>query len=169
MTALTILIPILLILMMPIILLVMPRFFRKIDLSMRFKLVAIFILLTWCLLGLVLKSKGYVFSYWDICSGALLIISVLIFLFMIWSVLCWGYTISMLLCLSQPKSVTNLHDWEKLYTNTDSLLTLTRNRSQVLVWLGLAKIDKDIVQLTSFGKLFSSMVNAIIRITGIPL
>jgi hypothetical protein len=157
-------IPVTLILSMPVVLMLMPRIFPTIPVSLRFKFSAAFILILWCLTALGLRS-----SLWDIGAGVLLILAVLIFAFMIWSVLCWGYTISMLLCLSEARPIKNVYDWEKLYTKSDSILTLTENRSRVLVWLRLAKIHNNTVQLSQLGYRFSTMINTIIRFTGIPL
>lgn len=128
----------------------------KLAPSLRFKIAALLIFSIWCLTNLILEQQGNVIG-WRWFAGGLCISAVLLISFMFWSVLCWGYTLSMLLCLAENNSVKNQKQWECLYAGPEGIRKLSTNRTAVLIGLHFAFIEKNQLVLTKFG-LFSAAI-----------
>lgn len=118
--------------------------------GLRFKIAALLVFLLWCLVNLILEQQGIIMG-WMWFAGGLIISSILIVSFMFWSVLCWGYTLSMLLCLANNNVVSNQKQWECLYAGPDGIRELSINRTNVLIRLRFAFIEKGHLVLTKFG------------------
>lgn len=147
--------PIALISCLPVLLILMPIAYKRISPGSSFKISSIMIMISWCLISIVMMKIESNFTGWQWLAGMLLINSVIIFAFMLWSVFCWGYTISMLLCLPSDKAAVNLHQWENFYTGSDGIRKLTANRTQLLVRMRCVSINGEEVVLTKFGNLLA--------------
>ncbi len=122
---------------------------------------------SWCAISMYFMKSGDMLAGWHWLAGVMLIIAVELFAFMLWSVFCWGYTLSMLLCLSKSKSARNLFEWQNFYTGSVGTKQLTLDRAQVLVWIKCAKIDGENLILTRFGHAVSLVFKKISQYAGV--
>ncbi len=109
--------------------------FKIIQPGLRFKYVSVLILGIWC------TAKGIFFdliSLGDWIAGLLWILSCLIFGFMVWSVLCWGYTLCMLLSLYEYNDAVDSDQWQKLHAGPHGTQHLTWDRINLLIKFRLA-------------------------------
>lgn len=134
--------------------------FFRIAAGLRFKINMGAIYFIWCVLN-HFRFDGV----W--LEGMLCISAVFIIGFMFWSVLCWGYTLSMLLCLQSTEIVQNLEQWELLYAGPLGLQALTQNRATILVWLRFAKADGNQVVLTKFGYICATVLRILSQFFGV--
>lgn len=147
----------------PIFLIIGGRF--NIPPGSRFKIAAMSIICIWCLICYLVPGENIDREQVLIC-GMLCISSTFIFYFMLWSVFCWGYTLSMLLCLKNSNGV-NLAEWEKKYAGSLGLRTLSINRTSILIWFRLGTIKNDIVILTRAGSICASLFRILSRLCGV--
>ncbi len=122
--------------------------FKIIQPGLRFKCASLLILGAWC------TAKGIFFdmiSVWDWVAGLLWIISCLIFGFMVWSVLCWGYTLCMLISLYEHNDSVDAGQWQKLHAGPHGTTHLTRDRVDVLMKFRLAAINDDRLVISRMG------------------
>ena len=127
--------------------------------GLRFKLSAALVIITWCVM------HQFLFD-WVCLAGLLCISAALLIAFMFWSVLCWGYTLSMLLCLEE-KNMQNLQQWERQYAGEQGLQTLSKNRINVLVGLRFASVVENNVILTKLGSVSAIGLRWVSRFFGI--
>ncbi|MBP6917369.1 MAG: hypothetical protein KBB94_00440 [Legionellaceae bacterium] len=132
----------------------------KIAPGPRFKICIGIVLLIWC------QLCHFRFNcIW--LEGILCISAVLLIGFMVWSVLCWGYTLSMLLCLQTIDRVENIDQWEIQYAGPQGLDALSLNRANVLVWLRFARVTENQVILTKLGLISASILQIVSRFFGV--
>lgn len=158
-------IPILLIFLFPVLLWLLARPpLQIIQPALRFKLASIIILCSWCFAKVVWPIS---YGYW--IAGFLFMFSYLIFIFMIWSVLCWGYTVGMLLSLNEIDVQIESHEWQKLHTGHYGTGQLTADRAQLLVKLHLATIADEELVMTSVGIFVAKTTRYIANLFGVKI
>lgn len=133
----------------------------NVEPGLRFKLVIGLIFGLWC------GMNKFSFD-WEWAAGAFCISAVLLIGFMFWSVLCWGYTISMLLCFQMCSEIESLQQWEIAYAGPSGIKELTLNRLKVLTRLRFAKVEKHL-SLTKLGHLNASIFKIICKIFGVTI
>lgn len=162
---LSICIPILLVISLPILLWALAKFpFRVVQPGLRFKLASLLILSMWCI-AKVIFSDSINFGYW--VAGLLFILAFLIFAFMLWSVLCWGYTLCMLLSLSEHNAPVDSRQWQKLHAGPHGMRQLALDRIQVLVKLGLASFDGSRMIASRIGVYLASIAKFSMSLFGV--
>lgn len=155
-----------LVLCLPILLIVASVFSKKNSPGKNFKIVSL-ILLSCCLVSGIIMHINNKFNIYLWAADMLFMIAAIILAFMFWSVFCWGYTLSMLLCLAAHDAVNTLKDWEGLYTNSDGIRRLTVDRTQVLILLRCATVKDEKIILTQWGHLLGSLLEFIFKCFGI--
>lgn len=162
---LNIILPIVLIISSPILLWILGKLpFYIIQVGLRFKIMSLLIFSTW----IIVLLSGYI-QVWYWIAGLLLIVAFLIFYFMIWSVLCWGYTIRMLLVLNDYHKPVDYQKWQKLHAEPDGIEGLTLNRVQVLKKLGLIEQDSDQIEISIKGLYLAKLGHLFMRLFGVSL
>jgi len=162
-----IVIPILVIMSFPFFLWVLPRTpFKVTQPGLRFKLSVLIVLLLW--LGLKLMFVQNInWLYW--LAGMFFILSFVIFGFILWSVLCWGYTLSMLLSLSDVDHPIDVEQWQTFHAGPNGVRQLTIDRAQVLVRLYLATLKDDQLALSKLSVPVVAMVRFCTKLFGVKL
>ena len=148
---LSIILPIGLIAIFPLLLILQSMINVKSSPGGRFKIAAALLLVIWSMASVMLSVIYSEFTIWDWLAGVMLLLSVILFAFMLWSVLCWGYTLSMLLCLEKNSYVDDLRHWQRLYTQSDDIRRLTLNRMQLLVWMKCVSVKNSEMEVTAIG------------------
>ncbi len=133
----------------------------------RFKVTSIFILIVWTMICLILLNERGSTWAWSWLAGCLFISTSFLLSFMLWSVLCWGYTLSMLLCLAENTTVASQGEWEQLYAGPEGIECLSLNRAKVLVRLRFANIIDNNLILTNCGRFFAYILYYVRSLFGI--
>ena len=155
--------PILLVISLPILLWALAKPpFRIFQPGLRFKLASTIILLTW-----VAFCRTMDLWYWG--AGLLFILACLLFAFMVWSVLCWGYTLCMLLSLDEHREPVDSDQWQKLHAGPHGTRQLTLDRVQVLVKLHLATFDGNQIVISRSGACLAVIARIFTNVFGIKL
>ena len=74
----------------------------------------------------------------DVVAGGLLLITALLAGFTVWTLVAWGFTLSMLLTLARAGRPLALDEWVTGYTGGKPIDAFSRDRLGVLLRLGLA-------------------------------
>ncbi len=160
----SILIPIILSILFPFLLWVGGKL--QLTPRLRFKFFSLLILSIWTIICLhSLKDSGI---GWQWIAGVLVISSAVILFFLPWSVLCWGFTLSMLLRLAKSPKPLNQKQWAEAYAGALGTRGLSKNRATILLAFGFARLDKDDLVLTRRGRLSAGCLRLISYFFGIP-
>jgi hypothetical protein len=101
----------------------------------------------WGLGVAVLFERGEVHSLYDVIAGALLILTSGVGYWTLWSILCWGFTTSLLVAIAESEVDLAAEEWFRAYGGGSSLEGFTRDRLSILLATGLAASDADRVKL----------------------
>jgi hypothetical protein len=104
----------------------------------RFVTAAVLIWATW-LAAMAIGGPSWV----DVVTGALLLATATVAGFTLWTLIAWGFTLSMLLTLERAQGPLTIEAWAREYTRGRSLEALARDRLGLLLRLGLAEIKDD--------------------------
>jgi hypothetical protein len=89
----------------------------------------------------------------DYIAGAAIMLSATVLAFIAWSLIAWGFTLSMLLALAKEKRVGGLEDWIRHYTGGADFRRLAADRAAVLLAARLAVVTgEDGYRLTTLGR-----------------
>ncbi len=77
----------------------------------------------------------------ELLTGGLLLATATLVAFTCWTLIAWGFTLSMLLALARAECPLQEQYWVQRYTGGRPLEALTRDRLGLLVKLGLARVD----------------------------
>jgi len=157
----SIFVPILLAASLPIFLWVLAKPpFRIIQPGLRFKCTTLLILGAWCVFFDLVTIDDWI-------AGFLWISSCLIFGFMVWSVLCWGYTLCMLLSLYEHNDSVDSEQWQKLHAGPQGTQRLTIDRVNVLVKFRLAAVNSNQLVISRAGLGLAIFARFLIKIFGV--
>jgi hypothetical protein len=106
-------------------------------------------------------------TFEDALSGALLLAGALIFWWIFWSVLVWGFTLTMLTSLARYKQPATLREWMSLYSRRDDTHAFAHNRMQLLLGSHLVTAVDGKIILTPTGILIARLVNFLRSFFGI--
>jgi hypothetical protein len=123
--------------------------------------------LTWAawLVAVVAVSPGWV----ELVTGALLLATATLAGFTLWTLVAWGFTLSMLLALAHAGRPLSADEWARAYTGGKSLDAFARDRLGVLLRLGLAEVRGGEVAMTPCrGWAFARVTVALRKLFGLP-
>lgn len=132
--------------------------------GLRFKIATTLIMLFWVV---TLFSSQTQLWYW--IANLLLLSAFLIFAFMVWSVLCWGYTIRMLLVLNANSNSLNFVEWQKMHAKPSGIQNLTLNRIQFLEKLYLVRSDSHQIIICKKGLYLAKIAQIFMKLFGVSL
>jgi hypothetical protein len=105
----------------------------------------------------------------DLISGALLLATATVIGFTLWTLIVWGFTLSMLFALARAGRPLALEEWAQEYTRGRSLEAFARDRLGVLFALRLAETRGEEVAMTPRrGRAFAKVVLVLRRLFGLP-
>jgi hypothetical protein len=84
----------------------------------------------------------------DLIASLMIWLTALLVAFSFWSLLAWGFTISLLAALARARQPLTFAEWVAEYTGGDTVETFARDRLSLLLRAGLARMDGDDVCLT---------------------
>jgi hypothetical protein len=105
----------------------------------------------------------------DLVSGALLLATATLAGFTLWTLVAWGFTLSMLLALDRADRPLTADEWAIAYTRGKPLAAFTRDRIRVLLALGLAEMQGEKLMMSPVrGRLFARLAGALRYLFGLP-
>jgi hypothetical protein len=95
----------------------------------------------------------------DYIAGAAIMLAATVLAFIAWSLIAWGFTLSMLLALAKAKRVARLDDWIRHYTGGADFRRLAADRAAVLLVARLAVMTgENGFRLTALGRVAARFV-----------
>jgi hypothetical protein len=130
----------------------------------RFVLAASLIWFSW-LVAMAVVAPDWI----DVIAGGLLLATATLACFTLWTLIAWGFTISMLLALSRAGHSLTPDEWAFAYTRGQPLDAFARDRLGVLLKLGLAEIrEGEVVMTPGRGRLVARISVALRTLFGLP-
>tara|TARA_Y100000591_G_C21844959_1_gene708124 strand:+ start:272 stop:769 length:498 start_codon:yes stop_codon:yes gene_type:complete len=121
-------------------------FFKKIDPKINFLITSVSCYLLVIYFGFYFfKIKGIF-----VLASILLLTSSIIINFTIWSILIWGFTVSLLESVMSKKKITK-PKWIEIYTGNKSLDFFTQDRIKLLLIIKSIEKKKNDIQINSIG------------------
>ncbi len=96
----------------------------------------------------------------DVFSGLLFLITAMLFWNVAWSLLAFGFTLTLLTALAQANRPLTRSEWVRAYMQGSNLEKFARNRLQLLLRTGMAKTDRQNIVATPFGALAAALVRS---------
>ena len=81
----------------------------------------------------------------------------------LWSLLCWGFTSSLLISLYNQQKTSDFNAWFSGYGGGASIQDFYSDRLSILIKLGLVIKDGDFILETNRGRLFKIIINPLIN------
>jgi hypothetical protein len=112
---------------------------------------------------------GYPRSWYDVLASIAILFTATVAWGMLWSLVCWGFTTSLLAALFTLDGPASREVWFRAYGGGSSIVDFADNRLSILLALGLAKTDGTTVALSGkAGKLMALVVLSLRNFYGIP-
>jgi hypothetical protein len=104
----------------------------------------------------------------ELAAGGLLLATATLAGFTLWTLVAWGFTVSMLLALARAGRPITADEWALAYTRGKPLDAFARDRLGVLLKLGLAEVrDGQVVMTPRRGRTFAKGALALRRVFGL--
>ncbi len=87
----------------------------------------------------LLVATGLRVDGWDALAALAILGAGVTLAFIPWSVIAWGFTMTMLLRLADSEASVDLQGWARRYAGPEGIRGLSRNRLAVLLALGLVR------------------------------
>jgi len=130
----------------------------------RFVLAASLACLSW-LVAMIIVVPDWI----ELITGGLLLATATLAGFTLWTLIAWGFTLSMLLALAHAAHALTPDEWALAYTRGKPLDMFARDRLGVLFRLGLAEIHEGEVAMTQGrGRLVARISVALRTLFGLP-
>ena len=124
-------------------------------------------MLTWVawVAAMIAMGPGWV----DAATGLLLLMTATLAVFTLWTLIAWGFTLSMLLALARGGRRLSVEEWAEEYMNGKSLSAFARDRLGILLALGLVEVhDGRVVMTAPRGRIFANSAAALRALFGLP-
>jgi hypothetical protein len=95
----------------------------------------------------------------DVLAGLLVLITIFWIGFSAWCLLVWGFTISMLLRITEQSEAISIDQWIESYSGEKSFVKLTGDRLALILNTGLAHQKGDVIVLTPWGCAVAKLLN----------
>ena len=102
-----------------------------------------------------------------IVCGAFLLSTGIVFWYVIWGLLAFGFTITLLSSIADHSGPVPESEWVKTYTRGDGLAAFANNRLQLLLNANLIQKDGEVIVLTRRGVCVAWIVRLIRRVQGL--
>jgi hypothetical protein len=105
----------------------------------------------------------------DVIAGGMLVFTALLAGFTLWTLVAWGFTLTMLLTLAKAGRPLTADEWMRGYTGGKPAAAFARDRLGVLLRLGLAEVrGSDVVMVPGRGRTFAVAAGLLRRVFGLP-
>jgi hypothetical protein len=105
----------------------------------------------------------------ELVTGALLLAAATLAGFTLWTLVAWGFTLSMLLALRRAGRPLTADEWALAYTRGRPLDAFARDRLGVLLKLGLAELrGGEVVMTAGRGRALARVTTLLRKLFGLP-
>jgi hypothetical protein len=113
---------------------------------------------------MVMIAPGWV----ELVSGALLLATATLVGFTLWTLIAWGFTLSMLLALDRTSRPLSVEEWVLAYTRGRPVDAFAQDRLGVLFGLGLAEVlGGEVVMTKRRGRFIAGLGGSLRRLFGL--
>lgn len=111
---------------------------------------------------------GFTTSWYDVLAGVMILFTATLTVGILWSLLCWGFTTSLLAALCAIDGAASRDEWFRAYGGGSSIADFADDRLSILLGLGLARTDGISVTMSGKeGRVIVSTVFALRRFYGL--
>ena len=103
----------------------------------------------------------------DVISGILLLATAMLLCYVFWSLLAWGFTLTLLTALSKDSRPVTLEQWISIYMRGGNLGDFAHNRLRLLTGSGMVALSQHRVELTRLGIAMARFVKLVRFATGL--
>jgi hypothetical protein len=103
----------------------------------------------------------------DVLGGALLLATATLLWHVFWSLLAWGFTLTLLTALARVEQPLTLEQWISAYMQGGDISGFAHNRLRLLIGSGMVTSRDDRITVTPFGMIAARLVRLIRFATGI--
>jgi hypothetical protein len=103
----------------------------------------------------------------DVLGGALLLTTAILLCYVFWSLLAWGFTVTLLTALARAAQPLTLEQWISAYMRGSDLGGFAHNRLRLLIGSRMVIPSGDQLSVTPFGMITARLVRLIRFATGI--
>ncbi len=104
----------------------------------------------------------------DLATSILLLATATLAGFTLWTLVAWGFTVSMLLALNRSHEPLSVEEWALEYTHGKPIATFARDRLGILFKLGLAETrGTDVVMTPVRGRVFAKAAGLLRNLFGL--
>jgi hypothetical protein len=96
----------------------------------------------------------------DVFGGLLFLIAAMLFWHVVWSLLAFGFTLTLLTALVQTDQPLTRSEWILAYMQGADLKKFAWNRLQLLLGTGMARTDQQKIVATPFGAAVATMIRS---------
>ena len=133
--------------------------------GLRFASASLLVVSSW-VVGVCLAGGA---AWADILTGSLLLLTCVLASFTLWTLLAWGFTLTMILAVSRREGPISFDEWAREYTRGRELEAFSRDRLGLLFRAGAATRESDSISLTPWrGRLLARAVMLFRRLYGLP-
>lgn len=123
----------------------------------------------WAAGACLLRFLAYPCSWYDVLASMAIIFTATVAWGMLWSLVCWGFTTSLLAALCTLNGPASRDAWFRSYGGGSSIADFSDNRLSILLGLGLARAKGSSVALSGrAGKFMALLVLNLRKFYGIP-
>lgn len=142
----------------------------RIDFAKRRFLVAIaFCVLAWVVCIGITMVTGSIITWADLLAGSMILFTAIVAFGILWSLVCWGFTTSLLVALCAIDGAASRDQWFHVYGGGSSIAGFADDRLSILLGLGIAKTDGVSVTLSGKkGRVIAGIVFALRKFYGLP-
>lgn len=103
----------------------------------------------------------------DVVSGTLLLATAILLVYVFWSLLAWGFTLTLLTALAQAGRPLTEEQWAAAYMQGGDLDAFAHNRLKLLLGSGMVTAANDKVSTTARGLALARLVKVVRFATGL--
>lgn len=152
----------------PLLLLLARGPWRIVAEGRRFVLASVLAGSGWLLALIVLARCGYAAGGHELLAGALVLLTGFMAFWILWSILCWGFTTSLLIALVGADAAVDRDTWFRTYGGGSSIDGFAADRLSILLATGLAReTDGAVILNRGFALPLARMIRALRRTHGV--
>lgn len=156
-------------LIVPVLVVLSHSFLRINPAKKRFMAAIAFCLLAWIICIIIMFLTGYSISWAEVLSGIMILFTAIVAFGILWSLLCWGFTTSLLAALCKINRAASRDEWFQAYGGGSSIAGFADDRLSILLGLGIARIEGNSVMLSgNKGILLAFTVSVLRKFYGLP-
>lgn len=130
----------------------------------RFRLGCVSVLVLYTIACIALPGPRYV---GDVLGGLFLLVTAMMFCYILFSLLAWGFTLTLLTSLAQAGRPLDLEQWATAYTQGGDIGTFAHNRLKLLTGAGMLTTTDGKLTPTAKGLAVANLVKLVRLATGL--